>query len=273
MALIVWKDYVKDSTLTDSSYGTDLINSIDANNVKTRQVGDVARWQFGSESPDTQAVRLRFDFGAAKNINFLAVMAHSGATTNTVEIDLGTSAGASDVYNGGATTMWTPGSNDASNYFEALGATYSARYAQVTLAALSNEVIDIGRIWIGESWAANFSMDFSMAVVDRSTKSKSRGGSTWNSDRQKLKQITCRCYGLSDANFIGTSADFDSFLDMDLTVGNTGEIIVIPRNDDEHERHRLGVYGTIVQNGPVRVTNRTSSGLFTEKTFTVEEDR
>jgi hypothetical protein len=274
MALIVWRDWAKDATLTDASAGTNVMNTISSGNVQTRQLGDVARWQFGSESPDTQSIILQFDFGATKNVNFVAVMGHNLAAANTVSLDLSdVSVTGNEVLNDSAQAVWTAGDNDGSYWFYPLGQTYSAQYAEITIAAFSNEVLDIGRVWIGESWDANVSMDFSMSIMDRGTKSKARGGSTWASTRQKLRQIQCRCFGLSDANFFGTSADFTSFLEMDQAVGTTGEIIVIPRNDNEHERHRLGVYGTMASNGPIRVANRTNGGLFTEKTFTVEEDR
>jgi hypothetical protein len=274
MALIVWKDWVTDATITDGSYGTEVVNSHSVENIKTRQLSDIARWEFGSESPDTQRLQLGFDFGVAKNVNFLAILGWSGAiSTPNYNFDLGTSSFANDVYNGGTTALWTSGSNDAKNTYVVLDQTYSARYARVDLYPKNQEIIDIGRIWIGEAWTTNASMDFAMGVADLGKVSQSRSGAAFSSARTNLKTMDIRCFGLNDADFFGTSSDFDSFMEMDLSVGRSDPIIVIPRNDSEHERHRLGIYGHVSNNGPIQVMSRGSGGLVTEKRFSVVEER
>jgi hypothetical protein len=41
----------------------------------------------------------------------------------------------------------------------------------------------------------------------------------------------------------------------------------------KHEIQRVGTYGTISRNNPIRVIDKGSDGYITSKEFTVEEDR
>ena len=124
-----------------------------------------------------------------------------------------------------------------------------------------------------DAWDYNNLMDFNMGVVDRSTKTKSRGGSTYSSARQKLRRLDIVARGKTTADFIGTSSDFDSFLTMDLAVGESGEIVCLPLTDTEHNRNRVGVYGTISNNNPIKIMDKGADGFISEKRFSIEEDR
>jgi hypothetical protein len=268
-----WIDYVSDSTVTDASFGTSVVNNLDFSNTRTAQISDYAQWTFGSESPDTQGVKLQFDLGESKSINFMSLLGWQGTTTPTVEFNLSsTSSHTADVFNGSPVTMPTADTGEPSHLFYPQDTTYSARYAEVIVTATSNEIVKIGRVWIGESLDLSCSIDFSLSVGDMSTKSRSRGGAAWVNSRRKLKTVNARFFGLTNNQFYGGSGVL-SLLDFDYAVGQSGHCILIADGTNEASRHRLGIYGAVQQNGAIQVTTKGSGGLVTEKRISVMEDR
>jgi hypothetical protein len=172
-------------------------------------------------------------------------------------------------------TLWSGTTYDADNELLYLSTGYTARYVRIAIAIEAAGSFDVGRVWLAEAWDYKNKMDFSMGIIDRSTKTKSRGGSTYVSDRQKLRKLDIRAYGNSSNDFYGDSADtdFKSWLTVDMAVGQSGEIICIPMTANQHERQRTGVYGTISKNNPSRVMDKGADGYIFEKQLTVEEDR
>ncbi len=274
MSVISWDNYVDDATILNSSAVTSPLTSsevLSVQNLKTRQVGDIFRQNFLIAGSPLPSLIIDFDLGSSKLTDLIAIINHNMQSL-AYTIDFGTTSGASDV--GTETgTFWQGTADDPLWEVLYLASGHTARYVRITVTITATGTYDIGRVWFDEAWSTNVSMDFSLAVVDRSTKSKSRGGSTYASARQILRQLHIRAFGLKDADFMGTSSDFDSFLSMDLAVGTHGEMILLPLTDTQINRQRLGVYGTIANNQPIRVLDKGSAGYLTEKRFTVEEDR
>jgi len=276
MAIISWDNYVDDATITNNSALESPVNSTEdltVENVKTRQIGNVFRQTFAALTSPQDELVIDFDLGSAKATNLICILNHNmGGYTYT--ISFGTSSGGSQV---GTTTgtFWDGTAYHPDNEMLYLASAYTAQYVRLAVAIPAAVSVSIGRVWLDSAWAYKNSMDFSVGVIDRSTKSKSRAGSTYVSSRQKLRQLNIRAYGSSDTDFFGSSSDADmkSFLTMDLAVGESGEIVCIPLHANQQERQTTGVYGTISSNQAISVRDRGGSGLLTEKRFTVEEDR
>jgi hypothetical protein len=266
MAVISWDNYVDDSTIVNNSDGTETLT---VQNLKTRQIGDVFRQTFAGAGN----VIVDFDLGSAKATDLICILNHTMAGY-TYTISFGTTTGASDV--GSETgTLWTGTAYDTRNEMLYLASAHTARYVRVAVAIPGAESIDVGRIWLDSAWGYSSSMDFSIGVIDRGSKTKSRGGDSYTADRQKLRKLDMRAYGLNNDDFYGNSSDplMKSFLTMDLAVGETGEIVCIPLHANQHEKQRSGVYGTISKNNPIRVKDKATAGYISEKSFTCEEDK
>lgn len=276
MAIISWENYVDDSTITNNSALESPVNSTEAltvENLKTRQIGKVFRQTFTAITSPLDELVIDFDLGSAKATDLIGILNHNmGGYAYT--ISFGTSSGASDV--GQETgTLWSGTSYDSPNELLYLASAYTAQYVRIAVAIPAATSVDIGRVWLDSAWSYKNKMDFSLGIIDRSTKTKSRGGSTYVSDRQKLRQLDVRAYGNSNDDFYGDSADsdFKSWLTIDQAVGQSGEVICIPMTANQHERQRTGVYGTISKNNPMRVQDKGADGYIFEKQLTVEEDR
>jgi hypothetical protein len=266
MAVISWSNYVDDSTIVNNSDGSEALS---VQNLKTRQIGDIFRQTLvGSGN-----VIVDFDLGSAQATDLICILNHTmGGYAYT--IDFGTSSGASDV--GSETgTLWSGTAYDSKNEMLYLSAGYTARYVRIAVAIPGAESVSVGRCWLDSAWSYTNSMDFSLGVIDRSTKTKSRAGSTYVSDRQKLRKLDIRAYGRDNDDFYGDSSDplMKSFETMDLAVGVSGEIVCIPMHANQHERQRTGVYGTISRSNPIQVKDKGPNGYLSEKSFTVEEDK
>jgi len=269
MAVISWDNYVDDATVTNSSAGSEILTE---NNVKTRQIGQVFRQSVTLTSP-LSSIILDFDLGSALATDLICVLNHN-MQGYTYTISFGTSPGGSQV--GTETgTFWTGTAYDAPNDLIYLSATKTARYVRLAVKIPATKVIDIGRVWLDNAWEYKNAMDFSIGTLDRSTKTKSRGGSTYASSRQILRTLQNRAHGTSNDDLYGSSSDalMRSFLTMDMAVGESGEIVCIPMTANQHERQRTGVYGTISRNSPIRVIDKGGSGYISSKEFTIEEDR
>ena len=270
MAIISWSNYVDDSTITNNTSLTNSSEDLTVENLKTRQIGQVFRQTFTSTS---QTLIIDFDLGSAKATDLICILNHNmGGYSYTV--DFGTSEG-DDSVGTSSGTFWVGTDYDAPNELIYLTTALTARYVRLSVTVPTATNCDIGRVWLDSSWAYSNLMDFNLSVVDRSTKSKSRGGSTYVSDRQKLRRLDVRAHGSSNDDYYGDSSDalMKSFLTMDLAVGQSGEIVCIPMVESKHSIQRVGTYGTVSKNDAIRVIDKGNDGYISTKSFTVEEDR
>jgi hypothetical protein len=269
MAIISWENYADTATITNNSDGAEALS---VQKLKTRQIGDVFRQTVSLTSPNEEVI-IDFDLGSTMRTDLICILNHNmGGYAYT--ITWGTTPGGAEVKTATG-TLWSGTTYHPNNEMLLMASSYNARYIRLAVAIPAAGSVDIGRVWIGLGWEYSNSMDFSVGIVDRSTKIKSRAGSSYVSDRQKLRELNIRAYGSNDTDFFGSSSDADmkSFLTMDLAVGTSGEIVCLPMHATQQERQTTGVYGTIVNNGPISVRDRGSAGLLTEKTFKIEEDR
>jgi len=278
MAVISWNNYLDTSTISNNSALESPVNStevLSTDKLKTRQIGDVFRQSFSSVTSPLDSLLLDFDLGSAKATDLFCVLNHTmGGYSYT--LSFGTSQG-DDSVGSVSGTFWEGTEHDAPNELLYFSTSYTARYIRLAVAIPAAVSVDIGRIWIDSAWTTGFnvSMDFGLGIVDRSTTTKSRGGSTYASARQILRRMDVRAIGRSTDAFIGDSADTDmkSFLTLDLAVGTHGECICLPMTASKHEIQRTSIYGVITKNNPIRIKDKGGDGYLSEKSFTVEEDR
>lgn len=267
---ILYNDRTRDATLTDSTYGTDVRQLRPASNVQIPGVAVSGAWVFGTESPDTQAVRLRFDAGAAIDWNFAGILGHSGFTDGTtVAFRLGTTLGGADVYNSGSMTLDSAPDGEMSNYYHHMGATYSARYLQVEVYATSFQTPSIGRIMAGECWDVGAEVNFQIGTRDAGIINRSVTGIGHPVEREKLKTMGLRFIGIGDQDMIGSASDPLSFRHMDAIAGKTGEVCAFIKTDTDYNTHRYGIYGFLEDNSPASSTANTSSGFVTNKSVKI----
>ena len=273
MAVFSWDNYADDATIVDntpdpSPGATTAVLGVAK--LKTRQLGDVFRRTFDSPavSPSPDLI-LDFDLGSAKKTDLIAVLNHT-MSGMSYTLAFGSSSGANDI--GTETgTFWTGTADDPKNDFIYLATGHTARYIRLTVA-VTVATVDIGRIWFDDAWSANLSLDFSIGVDDSSTMVDTRGGSVYTSERKRRKLIHCSAHALSTANVIGTDADTDSFMSMDLKAGSSGEVIVLPDTSSTRLTQRLGVYGHLSRNEPTQFIDKGNAGYIASKRFTVRED-
>ena len=177
MAIISWSNYVDDSTITNNSaLESPQLSTEDltVQNLKTRQIGQVFRQTFSTLTSPNDELVIDFDLGSAKATDLIGILNHNMAGYTYV-ISFGTSSGASDVGTESG-TMWTGTAYDAPNELIYLATALTARYVRLAVAIPAAVSVDIGRVWLDSSWSYKNLMSFNLSVIDRSTKSKSRGG-------------------------------------------------------------------------------------------------
>lgn len=274
MTVLSWTNYADDATLTDSTNTQSPVPGagvLAIDNVKTRQLSDVYRYNFTGAG----TVIIDIDHGAGKTpaITLIGLLNMKGVNTPDYTVSFGTSAGASDV--GQETgTLWTRRDWETHNYFIYISTRYAARYMRIEVDVALAGNFDLGRLWLDDAWIdPDFSMDFTVNINDPSPLVKSTGGTVYSSARSLQRSIDCRVYGVTDADFVGDGQLVDpSLLVMHMVAGTSGEVVCLPLVDTEIHIRRLGTYGHIKSNQGIRVLDKGANGHIVENRFTIEED-
>ena len=267
---ILYQDRCKNSTVSDASFGTDVRQVRPIDNLQKPGVAASAGWVFGTESPDTQAVRFRFNAGDPVNWNFIGVLNHSGFTAGTtVDIRLGTTLGGSNVYLSSGLTLDAAPEGEMSNYYLHLPATYSAKHLEIKINATSFQSPSIGRVMGGECWDVGAEVNFQIGTRDAGIINRSVTGIGHPVEREKLKTMGLRFIGIGDQDMIGSASDPLSFRHMDAIAGKTGEVCAFIKTDTDYNTHRYGIYGFLEDNSPASSTANTSSGFVTNKSVKI----
>lgn len=263
---ILYNDLCKSSDLTDATYGTNIRQLRPASNVAVPGIAASGAWVFGTESPDSQAVRLQFDFGSAQNVNYVGVLAFDGFSEGTNwSIKLGTTLGGSDVLNQGGLTLDSPPEGEMQGYHKHLATNYSARYLQIEIHAKEFQSVSIGRIMAGETWDVGAEVNFQLGYRDMGIINRSLSGIANPVERGRLKTMDLRFIGIGDEDLIGTSSEPMSFTHMDSVAGSTGEVCAFINTEDWFHTHRYGIYGFMEQNAPASARANSANGYVTTK--------
>jgi hypothetical protein len=265
-----YDDLCRTASLSDASFGTNWRQVRPATNVQVPGIAASGAWVFGSESPDTQAVRLRFDFGTAKNINFIGIMGHAGFTDGTgMSLQLGTSAGASDVLNWSASSLDFAPDGEMQNFYQHFLVPYSAQHLQIQIDTTEFQAPSIGRILAGECWEVGAEPNFQIGYRDKGRVNRSLSGVAHPVERGRLKEMSLRFIGVGDEDLIGTTSAPMSFLDMDAKAGSTGEVCAFIDISDSFHRNRYGIYGFMEQNAPASARAKSTNGYVTSKNIKI----
>jgi hypothetical protein len=258
-AYIVWNDHVKSGTLT--AYGTATVN-LSVDNLKDRRLAKPARWS-GANNGIFGGVTV--NFASASKIRVAAFLAHNIAST-TIGYDLniysGANATGSNLYSASSILpTLAPVDGFPRHEFHVLPSTVTALSMRLTLYGNFPDTAwttNIGRLWASNALVLDDGIDgdWSMAIADPSQVSRSRGEQVYVDERPRYRILQINRRNLEKAecyNTAGAPTD-PSFQLLGFQAGRHGEVIVIPRDDEDHDIHRWGVYGTI--NDTIKISHQ-----------------
>jgi hypothetical protein len=112
----------------------------------------------------------------------------------------------------------------------------------------------IGRLWAGPLWLPpqGIHREWETAIIDPGEVARSRGGQGYARTEQRLRRLSMTLTHVPAAQAFGLADN--SVLDLQqlgMRIGTTSPVLVFPRVDDEHLRHRLGIYGNLTE--PMRI--------------------
>lgn len=138
----------------------------------------------------------------------------------------------------------------------------SARYLRLDLSWwMSSSSYSAGRLWVSDAvyLPEGTSDNWTVGAIDRGALDLSAGGQAVASVATKLRKLSVSLTKLNaDLAFGypldggGAAGDTASIQGMQMVAGNTGEVIVIPRTSDSVFVQRLGIYGHVLNEYPIR---------------------
>ena len=207
----------------------------------------------------------------------MGIFGHNIAA-GTYAVHLGSTSGGSEVASSSG-TLWQGVSDDPQQQHVIFDATYSARYVRVILTPTSGQDVDVGRVWIDAPWVPSVGVEVEHTVEDNSKSTRALGQAKYTFERPRFRVSRIRLIHMGEQDAIGSSSDstIKSAHHMDMTVGISSPMVVIPETsgaDDEQLRHKLGFYGSIRQSTPLAVVRAKdgSGGWRYRKQFTIEEE-
>jgi hypothetical protein len=230
--LIGYKNLVDDADLTangtfNASHGLDYLQ----------------RRELVLQAWSASATKIFFDFGSAQGIRVAWIAAHSSITIgDNVALELGTTSGGVDVYDGDPISAWpfTPlvGTRDGATYGIpiVLPQEYSARYATLTFPAGSR----IGRVFIGPAFdPATGPTDITDGWrPPNSIMNRAVNGADWSHQRAEQRSVRL-VYG--DLTY----AEGDLLDEITTVQSIVGEVVYIPDHTNRARSQRRGFLGTM----------------------------
>lgn len=231
-----------------------------ASKVATRELADVAR----STDATATNTKLRVDFGSARTLRAFALVNHNLSSAATWEINLGTSSGGSEVYNGAAVNAWQLGSFDAtvvalgvddaayqrSDYaaLQVLGQAYSARYLSIDIVDTANAdgYVQIGMLFAGGLWTPEVNAEYGMqdGHRDLSSNSAAESGATWDTPRRRLRETRFLLPRL-------TLTEGDQLHELQRVLGTVDDVLYVPDIGDAAITQRYGFVGRLREMSPL----------------------
>lgn len=224
------------------------------------------------------------DLLAAKEINLVALLSHSGSSRSfarvraaAVEADLTTDP---DYDSGllpfrshqeGYDASWASGVEDeeygahSKNHFILWlgGNEQTFRYWRIDFQDPNSEYIDVGRLYVSKAWQPGTNMDYGNAdgLIDPSRQVRTAGGVISSVERDKFRY---REFKLSFAN---EDEMFDNAYEIERLRGATKDVLFIQDPTAKAHLQRRSIYGTMKALTPI--TNPQFS--IYEKSFRIEE--
>lgn len=174
-------------------------------NLQDRRIAKVAR----STNDDAASTQFDLDLGSARTVRVVALIGVNFSSAATVEIEGGTSQGATDVYNGTAVAGYPAGETAESldgltlSYLLVLPSNLSARWWRVKIVDTSNpdNYVQIGRLFVAPVWQPTYNADYGLVQgwEDDSRSEYSEGGATLHVERRKRRTLTFTLSEIAEA--------------------------------------------------------------------------
>lgn len=239
--------------------------SLPAQNVADKQMWKVAR----STDATLASTKFTADIGAAKQVRCVALANHNLSASATVRVTLGSTSGASDIFDCGwqpawrmafdnlveweSVTWWTGTAGDEylrSPYAVTAIAddTYSARYVTVEINDTANAdgYVQIGRLFAGGALQPTYNPQYGLqdGLRDLSTVDAAESGAFWGNEKRRLRYTS---FVLGRV----TPAEAAYVHEMQRTLGTIGEVLYIPYPADPGESQRWGFIGRMSELSPI----------------------
>lgn len=233
--------------------GGDWLAALPAQNVTTPERAAVAR-STTAASADT---KLNIDLGAAYPVRVVAFDAHNLSSAGQWLVKLGTTSGASDVYNGSLVNwLQATGTEVAITEHGAslggdlaaiivLAQAYTARHLTIEIVDTGNADghIDIGHVFAGPALVPAVNPEHGQWAdthVDPSTNSRSRSGALWSDPVRRRKAVQLSLGALS-------AAEADTVHELQRVLGTVGRVLFVPDIADAAKTQRYGFIGVMTE--------------------------
>jgi hypothetical protein len=153
------------------------------------------------------------DLGTARAIRLVALPTHNFTSSATVEVDAGTSLGASDVLNGSALAAYPSGETAETleglnvGYVLILASPTTARYWRIKIVDTGNPAgyIELGRVFLGPAYQPTINAAYGLRQgwEDDSTASHSDGGATILQEKRKRRWATFMLPEVTETEALG----------------------------------------------------------------------
>lgn len=249
MSYIAWDDCINKTATTISLSGATEDTNQPASRVASDIVTEPGKW---TPSAGT-GYELRADFGSAKSIRLVGLVNHNvlddGA--GTIAIKLGTSAGASDVYNGSATAPYATDADSGffQNHWVDLGADYSARYLTIAVAG-DYTVTDatVGRLWASPLIDISVGLNLTTSVEDGGVTFSAIAGQAYKQLRYRKRAIDFEINRIGKSTLsVSEESDLYALQKMAQNVGTTKPVVFMPFPGTAQERFRWTLFGFLQQ--------------------------
>ncbi len=198
------------------------------------------------------------DLGAAKILNMVAIMGHSGSSNafarltasatniNAPSFDTGNRPFRShqSTYGGdqSAANRLAYGKNLYFEYFEP----QAMRYLRMEISDPGAEYIDMGRIYASHAFQPSFNMvyGFAQGILDGSQEYETTSGDSVSLKRKKRRYADLTLQDLSEDEV------FAELYPLDNLVGTTGDVLFVPKPDEKEYLQLNAIYGKIEQLQP-----------------------
>lgn len=256
-----WPNRLADTGTTLS--GGSWLVALPLNNLLDRTPTVIAR------SSNTLLASTQFDMTLTESrvLKSFALVNHNLSLSATWRIKLGTSLGASDVYDSGALQVWRMSFDsdllewESNSWWEGdydddyighpfaaihlAGSTPSARYLRIEINDTTNPAgyIQIGRLFAGSGITPIYNMGYGMSDTweNASVAETSIGGSEYFDVRRSNRAVK---FTLGTLN---QDAEFKYFYEMQRRLGTTGEVLYLPDQTDMTACQMTGFVGRLRQ--------------------------
>lgn len=249
--------------------GGNWMASLPLNNIKNPRLSKQAR----TADASTAATQFAMDFGQARNVEVVALIAHNLSAAAQVRIKASSSNSfALPGFDSGWVAMWPAGffssevewesddfwlgtlSNEAAagyktpfSYFLTVGQAYQYWQLEIDDSANPDGYFSLGRCFIGPVFVptSNMSYGAGLSVDDATAFETSLSGEEFYDSRQRYRSYSFALDYLSEAEA------YADILDMQRLIGTSGEIFVNGDPDDETNRPRRSFLARLQNTAPI----------------------